>query len=102
MIRKILLSLFIFLFLTNCGFTPLYSTKGINDINIEVLSYEGDREINLNLISKLKANDNPQGKVYKIIILTNYRKETLTNNLAGETEEYQLLSNVKFTIIKLG
>lgn len=100
MIKKILLSLTLFLFTSNCGYTPLYSVKEINDINIEILNYEGDREINLNLISKLKNNTNPEGKLYKVIILTSYEKTTLTNNLAGEPEEYQLQSTAKFTIIE--
>ncbi len=100
MIKKIILSISLFLFLSNCGFTPLYSTNKMNDINVEILAFEGDREINLNLISKLRANSNPQGKLYKVKIVTNYEKMTLTNNLAGETEEYQLKSNVAFTIIE--
>ena len=100
MIKKIFLSLTLYLFLTNCGFTPLYSVKGLDDINIEVLSYEGDREINLDLISKLKANVNPEGKLYKVKIFTNYEKTALSNNLAGEPEEYQLLLSVEFTVLK--
>ena len=100
MIKKLFLSLTLYLFLANCGFTPLYSVKGLEDINIEVLSYEGDREINLDLISKLKANVNPQGKLYKVKIYTDYEKNTLSNNLAGEPEEYQLQSTVKFIIIQ--
>ena len=100
MIKKIFLSLTLYLFITNCGFTPLYSVKGLEDINIEVLSYEGDREINLDLVSKLKANINPQGKLYKVKIYTDYEKTTLSNNLAGEPEDYQLQSTVKFIIIE--
>ena len=100
MIKKIFLSLTLYLFITNCGFTPLYSVKGLEDINIEVLSYEGDREINLDLVSKLKANINPQGKLYRVKIYTDYEKTTLSNNLAGETEDYQLQSTVKFIIIE--
>ena len=99
MIKKIILSVSLFLFLANCGFTPLYSTKEMNDINIEVLSYEGEREINLNLVSKLRTNSNPGGKLYKVKIITNYEKTTLTKNLASESEEYQLSSNVEFTVI---
>ena len=99
MIKKIILSVFLFLFLTNCGFTPLYSNKEMNDINIEVLNYEGDREINLNLVSKLRANSNTEGKLFKVKIITNYEKIILTNNLANEPEEYQLGSDVTFTVI---
>ncbi len=100
MINKRLLYLTLFLFLANCGYTPLYSNKEMNSINIEVLSYEGDREINTNLISKLKNITSPEGELYKIIIFTKYEKTTLSNNLAGEPEEYQLKSTINFTIIK--
>ena len=100
MIRKILLSIPLFLFLSNCGFTPLYSTNKMNDINVEILTHEGDRDINLKLISKLKTNSSTEGKLYKVKISTNYEKITLTNNLAGEPEEYQLETSVLFTIIE--
>jgi len=100
MIKKILLSIPLFLFLSNCGFTPLYSTNKMNDINVEILTHEGDRDINLKLISKLKTNSSTEGKLYKVKISTNYEKITLTNNLAGEPEEYQLESSVLFTIIE--
>ena len=43
--------------------------KKMNNINIELLNYEGDREINLNLVSKLRANSTPKGKLYKIKIM---------------------------------
>tara|TARA_B100000989_G_scaffold276615_1_gene236976 strand:+ start:346 stop:801 length:456 start_codon:yes stop_codon:yes gene_type:complete len=99
MIKKIIFFISSFLFLSNCGFSPLYSVNKVNDINIEVLSYEGDREINLDLISKLKFHKNSNGKLYKVNINTKYKKTTLTKNLAGETEEYQLQSNTTFTII---
>ena len=41
-----------------------------------------------------------QEKPYKVDILTNYEKKTLTKNLAGEPEEYQLLLSVEFTVLK--
>ena len=100
MIKKIILSVSLLMFIANCGFTPLYSNKKMNNINIELLNYEGDREINLNLVSKLRANSNPKGKLYKVKIITTYEKTTLTNNLAGDAEEYQLSLNIEFTVIE--
>ena len=35
-----------------------------------------------------------------LFINTNYEKKTLTKNLAGEPEEYQLLLSVEFTVLK--
>ncbi len=100
MIKKIFLYLNLFLFITNCGFQPLYSINERDNINFEILKYEGDRDINFDLISKLRSNSNPEGKVYKIIIITNYGKKTIANNLAGEPEEYQVESTANFTIIE--
>jgi outer membrane lipopolysaccharide assembly protein LptE/RlpB len=100
MLKKIFISLTLFLFITNCGFTPLYSINDIDNANFEILSYEGDKEINLNLISKFKSSSNTKEKPYKVDILTNYEKKTLTKNLAGEPEEYQLLLSVEFTVLK--
>ena len=89
MIKKIFLSLNLFLFITNCGFQPLYSINERDNINFEILKYEGDRDINFDLISKLRSNSNPEGKVYKIIIITkgdkheNHKKNFRENHKRG-------------------
>ena len=46
MIKKFTFLLIVIFITTNCGFTPIYSNKNINDISIENLSFDRDRTLN--------------------------------------------------------
>ena len=101
MIKKII-SLLIISFslsLYSCGFSPMYSIKDSQNINIEVLSAEGDGEINLNLKSKLRIHKSPNSKLFKIIINSNYLKTDVSKNRTGEVEEYRIQSTTNITLI---
>ena len=53
MIEKFNKLILIFLFLSSCGYTTIYS-KNNQNINVEVLSFSGDKRINYRLIQKLE------------------------------------------------
>ena len=91
----ILFSIFIY----SCGFSPMYSMKDSQNINIEVMSAEGDREINFNLKSKLRIHKYPKSKLFRIMISSNYLKTDISKNLAGEVEEYRIQSTTNITLI---
>jgi len=73
--------------------------KDSQNLNIEVMSAEGDREINLNLKSKLRIHKNPNSQLFRIVINSNYLKTDVTKNLAGEVEEYRIQSTTNITLI---
>ena len=52
----------ILLFLSNCGYSPIYSVSNKNEININIVSLQGDKNINNLLFNKLK-------KITKIIMM---------------------------------
>ena len=91
----ILFSIFIY----SCGFSPMYSMKDSQNMNIEVMSAEGDREINFNLKSKLRIHKYPKSKLFRIMISSNYLKTDISKNLAGEVEEYRIQSTTNITLI---
>jgi outer membrane lipopolysaccharide assembly protein LptE/RlpB len=99
MIKKRILIIFLTLFLSNCGFSPIYvNNKNIN-FSIEQVSYTGDRELNNFLKTNLdqyrnEKNDN------KIFIETSsiYKKNILSKNKAGEVSDYQIEAEVIFLI----
>ena len=78
MSKKIISSFIILfsVFMYSCGFSPMYSMKDSQNLNIEVMSAEGDREINLNLKSKLRIHKNPNSQLFRIVINSNYLKNT--------------------------
>ena len=66
MLRKLCLITIIILSVANCGYSPLYSNKDNQKINIEITDYEGDKVINAVIRSRLKVHkDNENVKLFK-------------------------------------
>jgi len=77
MIKKFTFLLIVIFITTNCGFTPIYSNKNINDISIENLSFDGDRTLNNFLKSNLSRYKNDKSsKKISLKVLTEYQKIT--------------------------
>ena len=91
MLKKIYLISTIFLFLTNCGYTPIHSNKSNQNINIEILDYSGDSQINSVIKSRLTVHkNNENAKLFKVTINTTYEKIDLVKDIAGNIENYDL------------
>jgi outer membrane lipopolysaccharide assembly protein LptE/RlpB len=100
MIKKFTFLLIIIFTTTNCGFTPIYSNKNINNIYIEKLKFDGDRTLNNYLKSNLSRykNDSSPKKI-SLEVLTDYQKITLSKDSTGKTSKYTLVAKVTFTIM---
>ncbi|MDB3919195.1 hypothetical protein N9349_00465 [Candidatus Pelagibacter sp.] len=101
MIKKITVLLIILFFTTNCGFSPIYSNKNNYNISIEELSLTGDRTLNNYLRSNLNRYKNNEEATKKIslIVATDYQKNTLSKDLTGTVNRYELVAEVVFTIM---
>ena len=88
------------LLLNNCGYSPIYSKNIDQKLNIELVDFNGDREINNSIKYNLKRYDNNTNEL-KFIIETNseYTKNSETKNLAGNTISYNLTATVTFNVI---
>lgn len=98
--KKLLKITFVFLFVSSCGYVPIYSNTNNTNIKISITSFEGDKDIN-NSISQILSryqNDNSE-KVYSVKINTIYDKKTLTKNAAGDITNYRINLNVVFSTI---
>tara|TARA_B100001175_G_scaffold247588_1_gene214344 strand:+ start:8049 stop:8504 length:456 start_codon:yes stop_codon:yes gene_type:complete len=98
MTKKLFFIFSFFIFLSSCGYTPMYSSANKKKINIQVLNYEGDSQINSRILSRLKIHNDISSELYEIIINTDYKKTDLSKNLAGEIQSYQLKAVTKFEI----
>ncbi len=98
MIKKIFVPLLIFLFFTNCGYTPIYSSKENNRLNISVENYEGDNDINFKILSKLRIHKNINSKEFKINIRTDYKKTDLSKDITGKVQDYELTISATFEV----
>ena len=100
MYKKFILLAVLFNFISNCGFTPLYSNKTNYNFSISAIEYEGDETINNFLdINLNKFQNQKHDKKFKIKIITNYEKKIISKNKAANITNYQLSSNSIFKVI---
>ena len=98
--RKISLFILI-LFLSNCGYTPIYNSENKTKIKINILSTQGDKKINNLLISDIKklSRDDFE-KEFDIKIDTNFTKLITAKDSKGVASNYELKLVAKFEIVK--
>jgi len=99
--KKKFILIMIYLATISCGFTPVAFYKENLSINIEVLDYEGDYQLNSALRSKLAIHKNgKEGDLYKVIIKSKYEKKDLSKDASGNIENYDLIASTTFEITK--
>ena len=98
--RKISLFILI-LFLSNCGYTPIYNNENKTKIKINILSTQGDKKINNLLISDIKklSRDDFE-KEFDIKIDTNFTKLITAKDSKGVASNYELKVVTKFEIVE--
>ena len=77
MIKKITLTILLLLFLNNCGYQPIYSSKNVK-FAVGELTTIGDKKINKLLIKKLGIYNNDD--LNKIIYNLNITSESTKDN----------------------
>lgn len=95
--KRIILLISFFL-LISCDYSPLYSSKNNNLLNIEILSLEGDRKINSILKNRLRSHNNVNSNKLEIKITNKYSKKDLSKDTSGNIETYQLTVKADFTV----
>jgi len=97
--KKLLLTIFLLIFLNSCGFQPIYSSKNLKQFSLNITSIEGENEIN-NLIKRnLKFYENDlYNKKFNLVVKTDYEKNILTKNKQGKTTDYELVIKANFEI----
>ena len=99
--RKISLFIIIILFISNCGYTPIYNIDNKLKIKINILSIQGDKKINNLLISDIKKlSRNDFEKEFNIKINTNFSKLITAKDSKGVASNYELKVITKFEIVK--
>lgn len=93
-LKKIIIILLSTLYLTSCGFTPIYSKKNL-DFQINNIQFEGDREIKAILLSNLSSyKTKEKGRYnYDLIIKAEKNVEIATKNTKGEATVYKININ---------
>ena len=104
--KKFILNLIIFIFITNCGYSPLYSVKNRN-INFKIgkINITGDRDLNQNIVDQLnnvKSKDKNNNIIYNLTIDTGIEIIVTSKDSKGNPKTYKMISTVNLTTIKEG
>ena len=99
MMKKYIIFISLILFLTHCGFSPIYLKKTNINFEIENVNYKGDRDLNNFLKTNLDQYKNEKSDRKILIDATSeYEKIILTKNTASEITNYKLVAKVTFLI----
>ena len=98
MLKKISFIFALFLFLSSCGYSPMYSKKNGQNLNIEITEYEGDSKLNSVIRSKFRIYGDETARLFKIKINTSYQKTDLSKDSTGKVDRYQLNAIAIFDI----
>ena len=100
---KILKYSFIIIFLTSCGYTPIYSNLKNNNINIQVQNTSGDKDLNNLIVQKLSRYQNENAKKkFDVTIETDFNKIILTKDTAGNATNFRLSLKMTFNATNNG
>ena len=96
-LKKIIIILLSTLYLTSCGFAPIYSKKNL-DFQINNIQFEGDREIKAILLSNLNAYKTKKKDKYNydLNIKSEKKVEIASKNTKGEATVYKI--NINSTV----
>ena len=96
-LKKIIIILLSTLYLTSCGFTPIYSKKNL-DFQINNIQFEGDREIKAILLSNLRTYKTKEKDKYNydLNIKSEKKVEIASKNIKGEATVYKI--NINSTV----
>lgn len=103
--KKFILNFIIFIFITGCGYVPLYSINNKINFNIGKINITGDRELNQNIINQLKnlkSKKENNAKKYNLTIETEIKKIITSKDSKGNPKTYKMVSTVNLTTDKDG
>ena len=99
MIKNNIFFFLIFLFLTQCGYEPIYSNKNIK-FNIKEIKIENNLNIGRQIKNRLNifSSDNPSNVSYILEINSYFDKTTASKDKQGNPKTFNIrvIANVKF------
>ena len=102
-LKKIFISLTLFLFFLSCGYKPIFSKKSVN-FNIENIEFSGNKDVNNKINYTLSNYKNKHDKEKTIsLVIANTKNITIASkNSKGEaqTKRISIDANVKIILAK--
>lgn len=89
MIKRNIILICILIFVSGCGYTPIYKNVSNNKYNIIIDNLEGDELINSEIFNNLnRYKDINSDKKFNINISTTYEKIDVVKDISGKTSNY--------------
>ena len=82
--------IFIFLFLTSCGYTGLYKNYDKKQILVKEKIFRGESSLDNKIYNKLNLQESTDSSAYIIEINSNKKTELLSKNKSGEAKIYKM------------
>ncbi len=102
MLKKIILYILI-ISLSSCGYTSIYNNLNNINLNFEIGTIEGDKDINNSLVRKFRRfSNNTDGETFIISIKSDYKKNIASKDSAGNATDYIISINTEFIIQNKG
>ena len=79
----------LFLFIVGCGYTPVLLNQSYN-ISLNNINFNGDEEVNDNILSSLNRSVKGGDKIYNLSVATSKVKTTLTKDEKGDPKIFQM------------
>ena len=103
--KKFILNFIIFVFITNCGYIPLYSVNNNINFTIGKINITGDRDLNQNIINQLKnvkSKAENNNRIYNLTIETIIETIVTSKDSKGNPKTYKMTSTIHLTTVKDG
>ena len=103
--KKFILNIIIFIFISGCGYVPIYSSNNKVNFEIRKINITGDRDLNQNIIIQLKnikSKNESNPKIYDLTINTNIEKIVTSKDSKGNPKTYKMISTINLKTIKEG
>ena len=97
---KILKSLILLIFISNCGYSIVHKDIEKRNIDVKIIDTRGNTNINTKLVKKLKqlSNNNAEDSV-EVNINSIYQKKVISRTSTGSVDDYKIILTVNYNIL---
>jgi hypothetical protein len=93
--------LILILFISSCGYQPIYINKNLENLEFFKITLEGDRDVNRKIIGSLSPKENKSDKsLNELLIKSSFKTQEILKNSKGQIESYRSSINVSWIVIK--
>ena len=92
--------LILLLFISSCGYQPIYVNKSIKEFEFKKITLEGDNDVNKKIVNTLSIKENEETEnLNRLIISSLLESNEISKNSKGQVELYRTIVTVNLKII---